>query len=47
MKNQIYLLLLALSIAFFTGCKDDDDPEPPTIDKNCRAVFRRKFKSHY
>ena len=32
MKNKL-LLLLALSIAFFTGCKDDDDPEPPTIDK--------------
>lgn len=31
MKNKL-LLLLALSIAFFAGCKDDD-PEPPTIDK--------------
>ena len=32
MKNKL-LLLLALSIVFFTGCKDDDDPVPPTIDK--------------
>lgn len=44
MKNKL-LLLLALSIAFFTGCKDDDDPVPPTIDKVVGQYSGEKLKA--
>ncbi|WP_018337081.1 PCMD domain-containing protein [Butyricimonas synergistica] len=44
MKNR-FLLLLVLSIAFFTGCKDDDDPVPPTIDKVIGLYSGEKLKA--
>ena len=44
MKNKL-LMLLALSIAFFSGCKDDDDPVPPTIDKVIGQYSGEKLKA--
>lgn len=44
MKNKL-LLLLVLSIAFFAGCKDDDDPVPPTLDKVVGQYTGEKLKA--
>lgn len=33
MKNWIFLIFVIVSVVFYVGCENDDDPEPtPTVD---------------